>query len=74
MRVGGDCLKYFKRGGTEKRGGETKIFKKGGKLGKGVGALKRGAGTSLWTMPMLDEIESKFMHKDKEGDLWREKK
>ena len=26
----GDCLKYFKRGGTEKKGGETKIFKKGG--------------------------------------------
>ena len=39
---GGDCLKYLKSGGTEKRGGETKIFKKGGKLGQGVGPLKRG--------------------------------
>ena len=48
---GGDCLKYLKSGGTEKRGGETKIFKKGGKLGQGVGALKRGvAGTPLRTM------------------------
>ena len=39
--------------GTEKRGGETKIFKGGGggcKLGQGVGALKRGTGTSLRTM------------------------
>ena len=27
---GGNCLKYLKRGGTEKRGGEIKILKKGG--------------------------------------------
>ena len=39
---GGDCLKYLKSGGTEKRGGETKIFKKGGKLGQGVGAFLGG--------------------------------
>ena len=32
-------------------GGDTKIKKKGGgKLGQGVGALKRGAGTPLRTM------------------------
>ena len=32
-------------GGTEKRGGKTKILKGGGKLGQGsVGALKRGGG------------------------------
>ena len=37
-------------GGAEKRGGETKILKKGeGKLGQGVGALKRGGG-DLQTM------------------------
>ena len=43
MRVGGgDCLKYFKKGGTEKRGGETKILKRG-KAGSRVGGcLKRG--------------------------------
>ena len=29
-------------GGTEKKMGETKILKKGDKLGQGVGALKRG--------------------------------
>ena len=29
---------------------ETKILKSGGKLGQGVGVLKRGAGTSLQSM------------------------
>ena len=29
-------------GETEKRGEEAKVFKKGGKQGQGVGALKRG--------------------------------
>ena len=38
---GGDYLQYLKGGGTEKRGGETDILKRG-KLGQGVGALKRG--------------------------------
>ena len=48
---GGNCLKYLKRGGgTEKRGGEIKILKRGVKLGQGVGALKRGTGTPLRTM------------------------
>ena len=43
---GWNCLKYLKRGVTEKRGGETKILKRGGKMGQGMGALKRtGAGT-----------------------------
>ena len=47
--LGGNYLKYLKRGGTERRGGNRKIFKKGGKLGQGVGALKRrgGAESSL---------------------------
>ena len=27
---GGNCLKYLKRGGTEKRGGDTKILKRDG--------------------------------------------
>ena len=43
-RARGDCLKYLKRGWNkkaEKRGGETKILK-GGKLGQGVGAIKKG--------------------------------
>ena len=46
MREGGWTVwNILKEGETEKRGGETKIFKMGGKLGQGVGALKRGAGT-----------------------------
>ena len=35
---GGKCLKNLKRGGAEKRGGNTKILKRGGgKLSEGVG-------------------------------------
>ena len=37
MRVGGNCLKYLKRGWNRKEGRENKDFKKGGKLGQGVG-------------------------------------
>ena len=44
---GGKCLENLKRVGTEKRGGDTKILKRGSKLGQGAGALKSGgvAGT-----------------------------
>ena len=57
MREGrGNCLRYLKRGGTEKRG-RDKVFKKGGKLGQGagVGCLKRGGGgveppSELWVV------------------------
>ena len=53
MRVG----EALKRGGTEKRERETKMLKRRwGKLGQGVGALKRrggGAGTSLYTMSKI---------------------
>ena len=45
LEGGGNCLKYLKKGRTEKRGGKTKTLKRGeGKLGQGVGALKRGVG------------------------------
>ena len=49
IRAGGgcmrdDCLKYLKRGVTEKRGRgrETKIFKSRGQAASRDGALKRG--------------------------------
>ena len=44
MREGrGNCPKYLKRGGTEKRKGETKIFKMGwGWVGGGGQAVSRG--------------------------------
>ena len=44
---GGNCVKYIKGGGTEKRGGETKLSNRVGKLGQGVGALKKGVGIPL---------------------------
>ena len=45
MHEGGEkCLKYLKGGGPEKRGVEIKTFKKGGKLGQEVDALKGGGG------------------------------
>ena len=54
MREGvGNCLKYLKRQWSRKERRRNKDFKKGGgKLGQGVGALKRGggAGTPLGTM------------------------
>ena len=37
---GGNCLKYLERGWNRKEGSGHKDFKKGGKLGQGVGALK----------------------------------
>ena len=51
MRVGGTVRNTFKGGGTGKRGGETKIFKKeGGSPARG-GHLKKGvAGTPLRIM------------------------
>ena len=37
----------LKGGGTEKRGEETKTFKRGDKLGQGVGGFKKGDWNSL---------------------------
>ena len=43
LREGGEnCLKYLKKGWNRKEGRGNKDFKKGGKLGQGVGALERG--------------------------------
>ena len=51
---GGSCLKYLKRGWNKEEGRGNKDFKKGGKLGQGVGALKeRGDGAPLRTMITL---------------------
>ena len=54
MKVGWNCLKHLKNGWDRTEGREQKDFKKGGggKLGHGVGALKRGAGIPLQTMDM----------------------
>ena len=49
MRESGEnCLKYLKKGWNRKEGRETKILKTvGGKLGQGVGVLKREGGNPL---------------------------
>ena len=48
--VGGNCLKYLKRGWNRKEGRGKKDFKKGGKLREEVGASKKGrTGTPLQT-------------------------
>ena len=42
MSEGGrNCEKYLKRGWNKKEGRQNKKYKKGGKLGHGVGALKK---------------------------------
>ena len=46
----GNCLKYLKREWNREEGRKNKDFKKGGKLGQRMGALKRGAVTPLQTM------------------------
>ena len=47
VRVGGNCLKYLKRGWNRTEGRRQKDFKKGGRLGQGVGALKMVGGGGL---------------------------
>ena len=42
---GGVCLKFIKMGWNRKEGRGNKNFKKGGKLGQGVDALKGGGGS-----------------------------
>ena len=39
---GGNCLKYLKRGGTKKRGGETKILRSAEAESRGGCLKKRG--------------------------------
>ena len=61
MRVEGLSKIYTLRGdGTEKRGGETKILKRGANWVK-WGCLKRGAGTPLRTMPSVFTLYFKFL-------------
>ena len=50
VKVGGTVWNTLKEGGTEKRGGETKILKRGGGSWVELGALKRGTGTPLRTL------------------------
>ena len=59
MRVGETVKNTLKGGGTEKRGGETKILKKRrGQARSRGGCLKGEAGTPLQTMPLLTTISN----------------
>ena len=49
----GNCLKYLKRGVEQKRGEGKQDFKKRGKLGQGVGTLKRREG---WAGTLLQAV------------------
>ena len=44
MRVGGTVCNTLKGGGTEKRGGDTKILKRGRQAGSRGGCLKKERG------------------------------
>ena len=46
----GNCLKYFKRGWNRKEERSNKDIKNGGKLGQGVGVLKRGLLETLYKL------------------------
>ena len=51
---GGNCLKYRKGAGTETRGEDTKILKRG-QAGSRGGCLKKEARTPLRTMPFFQK-------------------
>ena len=59
-----NCLKYLKGGQTEKTERETEILKWGGgrgKLGQGLGALKRGAKTPSRTMLHVNRLHKLYV-------------
>ena len=55
MRVGGIVYNNLTGGGTEKRGGETKILKKDGKLGGGGGSWNPLANYVIHALNILRE-------------------
>ena len=57
MRVGGNCLKYLKRGWNRKLGRGYKNFKKEGQAGARSRCLEGGTGTPLQTV--LDSVDIK---------------
>ena len=63
--VWGKCLKYLKRGWNRKEWKRNKDLKKVGKLGQGLGALKRGS----WN-PLTNYEFYRFFHVDLFGALF----
>ena len=62
LRVRENCLKYLKRRWSRKEGRANKDFKMGGKLGQGVGVLKKGVG---WN-PLTSYVNNKRKHERKD--------
>ena len=58
---GGNCLKYLKKEWNRKQGRGNKDFRKGGKLGQEVGALKGGGGRG-WNHHMNYVVEHFNVH------------
>ena len=58
VRVGGTVCNTLKGGGTEKRGGDTKILKRGRQAGSRGGVPYKGAGDGapLRTMPTIRDL------------------
>ena len=55
MESGGNCLKYPKKGGTEKKGRRNKDIEKGG-IGSRCGCLKRGGWNPLKNYDNLGKL------------------
>ena len=66
LEVWGKCLKYLKRGWNKKEWKKNEDLKKVGKLGQGLGALKRGS----WNPLTNHEFSCRFFHVDLFGALF----
>ena len=61
----GNCLKYLKRGGTEKRGGDTKFLKRRGQAGSRGGCLKKKGLETPYELWLTNVIFSEILWRDK---------
>ena len=65
---GGNCLKYLKRGWNIKKVRENEDFKmRGGKLGEGVGALKKRGGGGWNPLRNYDSVFPVFRTQSSES-------
>ena len=62
---GGNCLKYLKTGGTEKRGGDTKFLKRRGQAGSSGECLKKKGLETPYELWLTNVIFSEILWRDK---------
>ena len=67
---GGTVQNTLKGSGTEKRGGETKISKRGSKLGQGVGALKGGGELESPYKPPYGQYDPQWREFQSAYSIW----